>query len=87
VRWLIAASVGILTLAPLGAQAADLPPPVSGPTVYRAVANWSGFYVGGNVGVGLARDQSTFSFGGVPFATADTAVFGAVGGAQAGYNW
>ncbi|MGA8692604.1 MAG: hypothetical protein WB689_01940 [Xanthobacteraceae bacterium] len=92
-RWLIAASVGILTLAPLGAQAADLPPPVSGPTVYappaayRAVANWSGFYVGGNVGVGLARDQSTFSFGGVPFATADTAVFGAVGGAQAGYNW
>jgi outer membrane immunogenic protein len=93
VRWLIAASVGILTLAPLGAQAADLPPPVPGPTVYappaayRAVANWSGFYVGGNVGVGLARDQSTFSFGGVPFATADTAVFGAVGGAQAGYNW
>jgi opacity protein-like surface antigen len=93
VGWLIAASVGILTLAPLAVQAADLPPPVPGPAVYappaayRAVANWSGFYVGGNVGVGLARDQSTFSFGGVPFATTDTAVFGAVGGAQAGYNW
>jgi outer membrane immunogenic protein len=93
VRWLIAASVRILTLAPLAVQAADLPPPVPGPAVYappaayRAVANWSGFYVGGNVGVGLARDQSTFSFGGVPFATTDTAVFGAVGGAQAGYNW
>jgi hypothetical protein len=35
----------------------------------------------------LARDRSTFSVGGVPFATADTAVFGAVAGGQAGYNW
>jgi outer membrane immunogenic protein len=35
----------------------------------------------------LARDQSTFSAGGVTFATADTAVFGAVGGGQAGFNW
>jgi outer membrane immunogenic protein len=93
VRRLIAASVGILALAPLGVQAADLPPATPGPAVYappaayRAVANWGGFYVGGNVGVGLARDRSTFSVGGVPFATADTAVFGAVGGAQVGYNW
>src|ERR1700757_988158 len=92
-RWLIAASVGILTLAPLGARAADLPPAAPGPAVYappaayRAVANWGGFYVGGNAGVGFARDQRTFSFGGVPFATTDTALFGAVGGGQAGFNW
>jgi outer membrane immunogenic protein len=71
VRWLIAASIATVTLAPLGVRAADLPPAPPGPAVYpppaayRAVANWSGFYV----------------------ATADTAVFGAVGGAQAGYNW
>jgi outer membrane immunogenic protein len=93
VRSLIAASIAIVTLAPVGVQAADLPPPVPGPAVYalpaayRAVANWSGFYVGGNIGIGLARDTSTFSVGGVPFATADTAVFGAVAGGQAGYNW
>jgi outer membrane immunogenic protein len=97
VRWLIgtsvATSMAIITLAPLDARAADLPLAAPGPAVYappaayRAVANWGGFYVGGNVGVGFARDQSTFSFGGVPFATTDTALFGAVGGGQAGFNW
>lgn len=92
-RRLIAVSFGIFTLAPLGAQAADLPLPAPGPaayappTAYRAVANWGGFYVGINGGVGAGRDQSTFTFGGVPFATADTALFGAVGGGQVGFNW
>ena len=92
-RSLIAASVGILALVPFGVRAADLPPAMPGPAVYpppaayRAVANWSGFYVGGNFGLGLARDQSTFSVGGVNFATSDTALFGAVGGGQAGFNW
>ena len=52
----------------------------------RAVANWGGFYVGGNFGLGLARDRSNFSTGGVTFATADTALFGAVGGGQAGFK-
>ncbi len=92
-RWLVAASLGIATLAPLGVQAADLPPAAPGPAVYappaayRAVGNWGGFYVGGNIGVAAGRDQSTFAFGGVPFATTDTALFGAAGGGQAGFNW
>jgi outer membrane immunogenic protein len=93
VRWLIAASVATITVAPLGVRAADLPPAAPGPAIYappaayRAVANWGGFYVGGNIGAGLARAQSTFSVGGVPFATADTALLGAVAGGQAGFNW
>jgi len=78
-------------LAPAGVQAADFPPAAlpyhPAPAAIRAVANWGGFYLGGNVGVGLARDQSTFSAGGVTFSTVDTAVFGAVGGGQVGYNW
>lgn len=92
-RWLIATFMAIVTLAPLGAGAADLPPAPPGPAVYappaayRAVANWGGFYVGGNVGINFARDRSTFSVGGMPFSTVDTAVFGAAGGAQVGYNW
>jgi outer membrane immunogenic protein len=91
VRWLIAAPVAIVMLAPAGVQAADFPPAAPpyhpAPAAIRAVANWGGFYLGGNVGVGLARDQSTFSAGGVTFSTVDTAVFGAVGGGQVGYNW
>jgi outer membrane immunogenic protein len=93
VRWLIATFTAIVTLAPLGAGAADLPPALPGPGVYappaayRAVANWGGFYVGGNVGIGFARDRSTFSVGGMPFSTVDTAVFGAAAGGQVGYNW
>jgi outer membrane immunogenic protein len=91
VRRLIALSFGMLV--PLGAFAADLPAPMPGPAVYappaalRAIANWGGFYVGGNVGVGAARDQSNFSAGGATFATADTSLWGALGGAQAGFNW
>ena len=92
-RRLIAASLGILSLAPFAVQAADLPPSAPGPAAYappaayRAVANWGGFYVGINGGVAAGRDQSTFTFGGVPFATTDTALFGAIGGGQAGFNW
>jgi outer membrane immunogenic protein len=91
VRWLIAPFTAIVSLAPLAVRAADLPFPAPGvyapPAAYRAVANWGGFYVGGNFGLGLARDRSNFSTGGVTFATADTALFGAVGGGQAGFNW
>ena len=89
-RWLIATITAIVSLAPLAARAADLPLPALGvyapPPAYRAVANWGGFYVGGNFGLGLARDRSNFSTGGVTFATADTALFGAVGGGQAGFK-
>jgi outer membrane immunogenic protein len=94
VRWLTAASAAIFMFAPAAVQAADLPAPVApGPAVYapptafRAVTNWSGFYVGGNIGPTMARAQSDFSAGGVPFATNDTALWGAAGGGQAGFNW
>ena len=87
-RWLTAAFATIFIFAPAALQAADLPPPVApGPAVYapptalRAVTNWSGFYVGGNIGPTMARAHSDFSAGGVPFATNDTALWGAAGGA------
>jgi outer membrane immunogenic protein len=94
VRWLTAASAALFFFAPAAVQAADLPAPVTpGPAVYapptafRAVTNWSGFYVGGNIGAAMARAHSDFSAGGVPFATNDTALWGAAGGGQAGFNW
>lgn len=61
----------------------------NGNSNYKApVANWSGLYIGGNVGSLTARDQSTFAIPGL----ANQQLFhlvpdGYAGGAQIGYNW
>ena len=52
-------------------------------------ANWSGFYLGGNVGGGTARDRTSFAFSQVGTATElfSLSPDGFNGGVQAGYNW
>jgi len=63
-----------------------------------AAYNWTGFYLGANVGVGVARDRTTTPFNTFATATgtpstlsaAETftlAPLGAIGGGQVGYNW
>ncbi|MEA2880356.1 MAG: outer rane immunogenic protein [Hyphomicrobiales bacterium] len=45
--------------APIAAVAADLPPrplPVKAPVMAPVVYNWTGFYIGGNVGYSFGRD-------------------------------
>src|ERR1700760_1873279 len=53
--------------------------------------NWSGFYIGGNVGYSWGRsgDTTTFTNGaGTLFTTAASSnLDGVVGGGQIGYNW
>jgi outer membrane immunogenic protein len=76
------------------AQAADLP--VKAP-VYKAAPvvpySWTGFYVGGNIGYGLARNQTTLNDPlqlVVPFFIPERFNLqpgGVIGGVQAGYNW
>jgi outer membrane immunogenic protein len=67
--------------------------PVKAPPPSAAVNNWTGFYVGGNVGYAWTNDfQSSFSdpFGAVPFATTNLSAgggSGALGGVQLGWNW
>jgi outer membrane immunogenic protein len=90
-RW-SSVSATVLLLAPGIALAADLPvapraPVLYTPAVVQTVGEWTGFYLGGNFGAGMARAQSDFSAGGVPFATTDGNLWGPIGGAQAGYNW
>ncbi len=88
-RWLAAVFTPLVMFAPAQVMAADLPVP-SGSAVYApvpAVAGWSGFYIGANVGGGMSRAHSEFSAAGATFATADTDLWGPAGGAQAGYNW
>jgi outer membrane immunogenic protein len=76
-----------------GVQAADLGPrPVyKAPALAPAAWNWTGFYVGANVGAAfsngsVADDPSSF----VPWlngASFGNNGVGAIGGLQAGYNW
>jgi outer membrane immunogenic protein len=64
-----------------GGGAAALPPP----------GNWGGFYIGGNVGAGLARNTTaTNTRSGGPTAfneQVNQSPSGWLGGVQAGYNW
>jgi len=54
------------------------------------VSNWSGFYIGGNLGYGWGNGNTDFSFL-LPLANGLNSLgvrsTGVIGGAQAGYNW
>jgi outer membrane immunogenic protein len=86
----MAAAISLLAT---GAMAADMAPRYTkAPPVVAAVYNWTGFYVGGNVGYswGRSRDDSTLTNGAgtVLFTSSDRAnMDGVIGGAQIGYNW
>ena len=64
------------------ARAADLVPIVQGGGYY----NWSGYYVGGNLGAGVGRMDFTVTMPGLTTSTSDE-IRGFVGGAQGGFNW
>jgi outer membrane immunogenic protein len=84
----IAFAAGSL-LSIFSAQAADLPParrPAAvAPVPYAPpVYNWSGFYVGGNLGAGFADSSWTDPFTGAHNTFNKT---GFIGGGQVGANW
>ena len=87
----IAAASSLLATA---AFAADLPARTytKAPVYVEPVYNWTGFYIGGNLGYswGRSNDTSTLTTAGgtVLLATSDkTDLNGIVGGGQIGYNW
>jgi outer membrane immunogenic protein len=71
-------------------HAADLPPapsykaPVMAPMVGY---NWTGFYVGANVGGGFANTTATSTALNIPFATINGKLNGVIGGGEVGYNY
>jgi outer membrane immunogenic protein len=86
--------LGIASLVTTSALAADLPARVytKAPVFVEPIYNWTGFYIGGNVGYswGRSSDTSTLTNGAgtVLFSSADKSnLDGVVGGGQIGYNW
>ena len=89
--------VGITAVTALlatSAFAADLPARTytKAPVYFEPVFNWTGFYVGGNIGYSWGRSSDTSALtngaGTVLFASTDkTDLNGVVGGGQIGYNW
>ena len=51
-----------------------------------AVYDWTGFYFGVNAGVGLGRDLTHYTIA-ISSPISYVNPFGAIGGAQIGYNW
>ena|SRR5258707_926187 len=73
----------LLVAASSGAFAADLPvkAPYMAPIAYY---NWTGFYIGGNVGGAWETGTISDSFFGTSFSNTRS---GFIGGGQIGYNW
>src|SRR5262249_29629202 len=72
----------LVVMASSGAFAADLR--VKAPTPAPIPAyNWTGFYIGANVGGGWASGTLTDNFSGVDFVDTNS---GVIGGGQIGYN-
>ena len=71
------------------AGAADLPARTytKAPIMAAPVYNWTGFYVGANVGWSFGRSRTDVSIAGVPVSSTSQRMDGILGGPQAGYNW
>jgi outer membrane immunogenic protein len=91
-KFIVSALAGLF--AATSALAADLPARVyaKAPAFVDPGYNWSGFYLGGNVGYSWGRSNDTSAFTNGAGTTLSTRIGssnldGVVGGGQAGYNW
>jgi outer membrane immunogenic protein len=88
-KLIVSAAVAISAIAGIGAASgADLP--VKAPYVKAPVAivyDWTGFYVGANLGWSFGRSSTDYLVAGLPFGSTSQNMDGILGGLQAGYNW
>ena len=89
----LALAASILAVSAVAASAAD--PHTKAPTRAAEVFNWTGFYVGGNVGGAWENESGTSNFFSASAAAAQTNTpqsnslrnTAVIGGVHAGYNW
>jgi outer membrane immunogenic protein len=91
----LALTISIIAFSSAGALAADLPAKVytKAPVIVDPVYNWTGFYVGGNIGYSWGRSSTLVPFSDATSGTLLSATStkfdmnGVIGGGQIGYNW
>jgi outer membrane immunogenic protein len=94
-KWNLTGIAAIASLLTTSAFAADLAPRMysKAPAPVVAVYDWTGFYIGGNVGYSWGRSSSTLAFSDATsgaLLNSTAAKFdldGVIGGGQIGYNW
>src|ERR1700674_3485639 len=89
-KFIISATVALSAFAGIGAaSAADLAPrPYNKvPVIVDPGYNWTGFYVGANLGWSFGRSSTDYTIAGLPFGSTSQRMDGILGGLQAGYNW
>ena len=88
----IAAVTSLLATSAFGADL-SMRPYTKAPMYAESIYNWTGFYVGGNVGYSLGRSSNAETISNsltgaiVATGTPRDNVNGAIGGGQLGYNW
>jgi outer membrane immunogenic protein len=81
-----AATLSTFLLASAVADAADLPAPPPPPApVYALPFNWTGFYIGGNIGAAWAQSHWNDNLFGLDWGRTSDARF--IGGGQIGFNY
>src|SRR6266403_1237321 len=86
----LSAALAVSAIVSSGAAlAADLPVRTytKAPIAVDPAYNWTGFYVGANLGWSFGRSRTDVTIAGAPFASTSQRMDGILGGLQAGYNW
>jgi outer membrane immunogenic protein len=86
-KFILSGAVLAMIAGPVTAADLAVKAPVYKAPVIAPVYNWTGFYVGGNLGYSFGRASTAWTIAGAPLGSTSQSMDGILGGLQAGYNW